>query len=203
LKWLCTSCGGGKTEKEAKQIGKRTMKFFMEALGDNDNDNRLTYEYVDCCLSSASVLITFLQTLEDKWKLSSSASLNYVKAIGDMVDFRKSNGVTDNTLRCFTVTEVYLRRAKENLRKKKNFECNRNLDLETLIARDSWATIEEMEEVIPYHLKAFKTVLQKCISDPRTVTKGDLVFCIRFVTSLLFLRVKCSRPMTINILPLI
>jgi len=33
---LCTSCGGGKTEKEAKQIGKRAVSFFVEALGDND-----------------------------------------------------------------------------------------------------------------------------------------------------------------------
>jgi len=57
LKWLCTSCGGGKTEKEAKQIGKRTMKFFMEGLG--DNDNRLTYEYVDCCLGSATFVNYF------------------------------------------------------------------------------------------------------------------------------------------------
>jgi len=36
-----------------------------------------------------------------------------VKAIGDMVDFRKSNGVTENTLRCFTVTKVYLRRLRK------------------------------------------------------------------------------------------
>jgi len=200
LKWLCTSCGGGKSQKEAKQTGKRVMKFFMEALGDNENDNSLTYEYVDCCLSSASIIIKFLQTLEDDWKLSSSASLNYVKAMGDMVDFRKANGVSDNTLRCFTVTEVYIRRAKENLRKKKNFECNRNLDLETLIARDSWATIEEMEEVIPYHIKGFKKVLEKCVSNPCRLTKGDLVFCIRFITTLLFLRVKCSRPMTYQFL---
>ena len=68
LKWLGTTCGGGKTEKEAKQIGKRAMKFFMNALGNNDNDNRLSYDYVDCCLSSASasVIIKFLQTFEKK-----------------------------------------------------------------------------------------------------------------------------------------
>jgi len=179
LKWLCTSCGGVKSKKEANQAGKRVMKFFMEALGDNENDNCLTYEYVDCCLSSASIIINFLQTLEDAWKLSSSASLNYVKAIGDMVDFRKANGVSDNTLRCFTVTEVYLRRAKENLQKKKNFECNRNLDLETLIARESWAKIEEIEEVIPYHIKGFKTVLQKCVSNPRTLMK--VIWCFPLV----------------------
>jgi len=113
-----------------------------------------------------------------------------------MVDFRKAHGVSDNTLRCFTVTEVYLRRAKENLRKKKNFECNRNLDLEALIAKDSWATIEEMEKVIPYHMLSFNTIIRKCKLDPTELTKSDLVFVIRFITTLLFLRVKCSRPMT-------
>ena len=62
----------------------------------------------------------------------------YVKALNDMIDFRKANGISDTTLRCFTVTEVYLRREKENLRKRKNLECTRNLNLETLIAKDSW-----------------------------------------------------------------
>ena len=194
--WLCTSCGGGKSRKEAQQIGKRAMKFFMEALGNNESDIDLTYEFVDCCLSSASIFIAFLQTLENEWKISSSASLNYVKAIGDMVDFRKANGLPDNTLRCLTVTEVYLRRAKENLRKKKNLECNRNLDLEILIAKDSWATIEEMEKVIPFHIKAFRTFVDTAKSKDTILGKNDLVFCTRFITTLLFLRVKCSRPMS-------
>ena len=199
LLWLCTSCGGGKSRKEALQIGKRAMKFLMEALGNNEGDNELTNEFIDCCLTSVSILIKFLQTLEEDWKLSSSASLNYVKAIGDMVDFRKANGVSDNTLRCFTVIEVYIRRAKENLSKKKNIECHRNLDLETLIARGSWATIEEMEEVIPFHIKEFKLVIEKC-KEEKPVTKSELVFCTRFITALLFLRVTCSRPMTYQFL---
>ena len=45
VKWLCISCGGEKTEKEAKQAGKRTMKFFMQALGNNENETDLTYEF--------------------------------------------------------------------------------------------------------------------------------------------------------------
>ena len=202
LLWLCTSCGGGKTRKDANLTGRRAMKFFMEALGNNESDNDLTYEFVDCCLSSAAVFISFLQTLEEDWKISSSGALNYVKAIGDMVDFRKANGVEDNTLRCFAVTEVYLRRAKENLRKKKNLECNRNLDLETLIAKDSWATIEDMEEVIPFHIKSYKYLVERCKSHDASVSKRDLVFCTRFITTLLFLRVKCSRPMTYQFLTL-
>ena len=117
-----------------------------------------------------------------------------------MLDFRKAQGVSDDDLRRFTVTEVYLRRARENLGKKKNLECTRNLDLETLISRNSWATIEEMERVIPFHLKTFKTIIEKCQNESVLVTKNDMVFCIRFITTMLFLRVKCSRPMTFQFL---
>ena len=203
LKWLCTSCGGGKTEKEAKQSGKRAMKFFMQALGNNNDEISLTFEFVDCCLSNASIIISFLTVLEEEWKLSSSGSLNYIKAISDFVDFRKAHGVSDNTLRCFAVVEVYLRRAMVNLRKKKNLECNRNLDLETLIARDSWATIEEMEEIIPFHMKSFKAAIEKCKGEECTApTRNELVFCVRFITTMLFLRVKCSRPMTFQFITL-
>ena len=122
ITWLCTSCGGGKSEKEARQIGKRAMKFLMAALGNNDSEIALTNEFIDCCLCSASIFISFLKTLENDWKISSSGSLNYVKAIGDLIDFRKTNGLPDNTLRCLTVTEVYVRRARVNLGKKKNID---------------------------------------------------------------------------------
>ena len=64
--------------------------------------------------------MSFLKTLEESWKLSSSAALNYVKALSDMIDFRKVNGISDTIFGCFTVTEVYSRRAKENLQKRKN-----------------------------------------------------------------------------------
>ena len=92
-----------------------------------------------------------------------------------------------------------LRRANKNLRKKKNIECNRNLGLETLIAKDSWASIEEMEKIIPYHIGTFRAIIQNSESSD-IVTKSNLVFCVRFITTLLFLRVKCSRPMTYQFL---
>ena len=99
-----------------------------------------------------------------------------------VLDFRKAHGVSDDTLQCFTSVEVYLRRAEEILRKKKNFECNRDFDLETLIGKDRWTTIEKMEEVIPYHVKSFQTVIRKCMSNDQ-VTKNELEFCIRFITT--------------------
>ena len=54
-----------------------------------------------------------------------------------------------------------------------------------------------MEEVIPFHVKSFKKrkIIKKCAGGKEIVTKGQMVFCIQFITTLLFLRVKCSRPM--------
>ena len=202
LLWLGTSCGAGKTEREAKQSAKRALKFLMECTGDNEDGAVLSFELIDCCLGSPSIIMKFLTTLEKEWKLSYSGSLNYIHSINDLLDFRKSTGITDSNLRVFTVTEVYLRRAKVNFSKRKRLECTRNFDLETLIARESWATLEEMERVIPYHIDKFKNIIEKCKSQTPLPSRQELCFCTRFVTTYLFLRVKCSRPMTFQFLTL-
>ena len=200
--WLTTTAGGGKTNREAKQIAKRALKFLMNSTGDNESQSPLSFELIDCCIGSTSIILKFLTVLEDEWKLSSSGALNYVKSISDLMDFRKATGVNDNKLRFFAITEVYLRRAKDNLRKKKRLDGTRNFDLETLIGRDSWASLEDMEEVIPFHIANFKRILDKCKSQAPLPNKQELTFCTRFVTTYLFLRVKCSRPMTFQFLTL-
>ena len=200
LTWLGTTSGGGKSHREGKQIAKRAMKFLMECTEENQDDQPLCNKLIDCCLGSPQIIIRFLTTLEKEWKLSYSSSLSFVKSISDLLDFRKSEGVTDCNLRCFTVTEVYLRRAKENLRKKKNLECTRNFDLETLIACDSWASLDDMQKVVPFHTARFENYVEKCIQECPLPTKNELMFCTRFISTVLFLKVKCSRPMTFQYL---
>ena len=200
--WLCSTCGGGKSYREAKQIAKRSMKFLMDSTGENDSDNPLSNQLIDCCLGSPAIILRFLNVLEREWKISSSASLNYVKSMADLMDYRKANGVCDINLRCFAMTEVYLRRAKENLRKRKQIDSTRNFDLETLIGRDSWATLEEMEEVIPFHIRKFKEIVQKCKDQSPLPCKQELTICTRFIATFLFLRVKCSRPITFQFVTL-
>ena len=192
-KWLQTSCGGGKALGEATQQARRGMKFLMYALGEPSTDATLTNEFVDCCLGTPSVIITFLQSMEEKWELSYSASLNYMRAVNDLMDFRKSAGVTDNVLRSFTVTEVYLRRGIGNIARKKKINYSRNLDLEQLIARNSWATIEEMEKVIPHHAPKFQNIVRS-IKETGSASLSDIAFATRFIITFLFLRVKCTRP---------
>ena len=119
LDWLQTPCGGGKTAKQAVQSGRRAMKFLMASVGESEVDKHLNEDFIDCCLGSPSIVINFFKISTEVWKITSSAALNYMKSVSDLVDWRKSNGVSDNVLRSFAVSEVYIRRGKDNLSKKK------------------------------------------------------------------------------------
>ena len=202
LEWLQTPCGGGKSKREATLIARRAMKFLMAALCEPEADTNVQEDYIDCCVGSPTVVMNFLKLITDEWGLRSSSALTYMKAISDLLDFRKAKGVPDDTLRSFTVTEVYIRRGKENLTKKKKIEYARNLDLETLISRNSWATIQEMEEVIPYHTPKYQYVLRKCKDATQRPSLTELTFATRFIATFLFLRVKCTRPMSYQYLTL-
>jgi len=202
LKWLQTPCGGGRTAKEAKNIARRAMKFLMSSYGENSLQTVLKEDYIDCCIGSPRIVMDFLKLITEEWGLQAGSALSYMKSIGDLLDFRKASGVSDDALRSFTVTEVYVRRGKENLAKKKKLEYGRNLDLETLISRNSWASLEEMEQVIPYHTPKYEYVWKKCKARDDQPTVGELSFASRFIVTFLFLRVKCTRPMTFQYLTL-
>ena len=202
LEWLQTPCGGGKKAKDAKHIGRRAMKFLMVAFDETTEESVLSTDYIDCCIGSPNIIMSFLKLIMEKWGLQSSAALSYIKSIGDLLDFRKANGVTDNVLRNFTVSEVYIRRGKENLAKRKKLEYSRNLELESLISRDSWATIEDMEKVIPFHSPKYQSIVKKAKVAKESLPSSDLAFATRFIVTFLFLRVKCTRPMTFQYLSL-
>ena len=201
LQWLMTPCGGGKMETEATQIGRRAMKFLAFSLGESTTDIMLEEDFLDCVLGSPSVIINFMQAVVEEWDLQSSGALNYLKAVSDLMDFRKANGVTDNVSRSFTASEVYIRRGIGNLARQKKIDYARNLDLESLISRNSWATLEEMESVIPYHTPKFERII-KLIRENERYTVNDLAFVTRYIITFLFLRVKSSRPMTYKFLTL-
>ena len=197
--WLQTTLGGGKSPKEAIQVGRRAMKFLMSALNDENNGAEVKEDYIECCVGSPSIINKFLRTLTEEWKVGSSCALNYLKAITDLMDFRKCNGITDNVLRSFAVSEVYLRRGKDNLAKEKRQDYKRNLQLEKLMARNSWSTLEDMELVIPFHTPKFELVVEKC-KTAGNASVGELSFATRYIATFLFLRVKCTRPMTLQYL---
>ena len=200
-RWLRAPLGGGKNEREAVQGARRAMKFLLHVMGDDCIGGSMAcMDFIDCAVGSAATITKFLETITVDWRMTSSGALNYLKSITDLVDFRKSQGCPDTVLRALSVTEVYLRRGRENLRRKKAVEYTRNHDLETLIMKDSWCSLEDMNKVIPYHINQFKEVYNKCNESPSTASINDLAFATRFIATYLFLMVKCSRPRTFQFL---
>lgn len=201
--WLISECGGGRTETDAKQSCRRALKFLKFATGGDDSITEdLTCKFVDTSLGSAVIVTNFLRTIQENWGIGYSGAYNYMVSLQDLQDYRKSQGVTNEVLRSFTITEVYIRRGKRNLARKKKADYSRNFDLETLMSENNWADINEMEKVIPFHLPRFQSVVELCKLKPSQINPSDLTFCTRFITTFLFLRVKCCRPMTYQYLTL-
>ena len=153
--WLSSIWGGDKSIKEAKTVARRAMKYLYHSMGGEENESCAIEEYIDCVIGSPNLLLRFLRHLIDNLELKASAVLAYLRAITDLADFRKSKGCSDNVLRAFTVTEVYLRKCKATMQRRKNMEYTRDLDLESLVARNSWATLNEVSTTL---------ILLSCIS---------------------------------------
>ena len=84
--------------------------------------------------------------------------------------------------------------------KKTRIECSSSMDIETLETKGHWATIKELQKVIPFHLEKYKDVLGCCKLHPKSVSVYKFSFCTRFIAVFLFLRVKGTRPMTYQFL---
>ena len=198
--WLQSPFGGDKALKEARQVAKRSMRFLMHALDDDDDESAADENYVDCVIGSPSLLMNFIKHIIGDWELKATGVISYLQAISDLSDFRKAKGCSDSVLRSFSVTEVYLRKCKSAMHRRKNMEYTRDLNLETLMARNSWTTLSEMEEVIPFHTGKFMEIIKKCREGKDPVSIGEVIFGTRFLCTFLFLRVKATRPMSIQFL---
>ncbi|CAB3987981.1 partial [Paramuricea clavata] len=164
--WLQSSCGGGKSRKQS-----------------------------DISVTRALSLSSFAAT-RDKWCIGQSGRIAYVGSISDLLDFRKFNRPPASVLQNFAVTEVYVKRARKCLAKDMRSNWTTELDVETLESRRSWATLSEVQSVIPFHMERYESVLENCMTHPASVRPGDVTFATRFVAAYLFLKVKGCRPMT-------
>ena len=194
MDWLQRSCGGGRNENDSKQSTRRIFRFLAFVTGSGEsNYTVLNGKFIDFALGCPMFVTDFIKDLQDEWNIGVSGTYNYLVSLEDLMDYRKAQGVSNETLRSFSITEIYIKRGKRSLLKKRKAQWSRNLDLESLMAKNSWATLEEMEKVIPFHLPRFKDIVQKSADK---ITPSDLTFATRFIITFLFLRVKCTRPMT-------
>ena len=187
--WLAVICGGGISRSQSQQTASGAMKFLKFCSGEDEDE--LTSSFIDYCLGCPGLITDFAEVLKNEWKIGSSAQLSYLHAISDLIDFRKGHEASADALRNFATSEVYLTHGKKFLARQKKMEWSRDLDLDSLISANCWASLEEMEKVIPYHLDEFKYVVEKCKYFPlHEVSLQSLTFATRFVAVFLFLCVK-------------
>ena len=191
--WLTGSGGGYKKNRTGTQIVKRSFKFLKFCCEDEEE---LTFEVIDYNLCSPNLLFKFIDVLQDECKLGHGGRLGYIDAISDLMDFRKINGASDAVLRNLSATELYLKRARKTVAKMMRLQWSQDLDIDTLEARGHWATMEELLQVVTFHLPRFEDTLKTCKNCPGQVNPSDLTFATRFVSMYLFIKVKGSRPMT-------
>ena len=192
-KWLTGSGGGYKKDRAAQQIVTRCFKFLRFCCEDEEE---LTFDVVDFSLCSPNLLFKFIDYLQDECKLGRGGRLGYIDAISEMIDFRKLHGASEAVFQKFSATELYLKRARKTVAKMMRLQWTQDLDIETLEARGHWATMEELLEVVKFHLPRYENTVKMCKSSPAQVNPSDLTFATKFVAMYLFIKVKGSRPMT-------
>ena len=192
-KWLTGSGGGYKKDRAAQQIVTRCLKFLRFCCEDEEE---LTFDVVDFSLCSPNLLFKFIDYLQDECKLGHGGRLGYIDAISEMIDFRKLHGASEAVFQKFSATELYLKRARKTVAKMMRLQWTQDLDIETLEARGHWATMEELLEVVKFHLPRYENTVKICKSSPAQVNPSDLTFATKFVAMYLFIKVKGSRPMT-------
>ena len=187
-----TGSGGGcKKDRTAQQIVTRCLKFLRFCCEDEEE---LTFDVVDFSLCSPNLLFKFIEYLQDECKLGHGGHLGYIDAISQMIDFRKLHGASEAVLRKFSATELYLKRARKTVAKMMRLQWTRDFHIETLEVRGHWATMEELLEVVKFHLLRYENTVKICKSSPAQVNPSDLA--TKFVAVYLFIKVKGSRPMT-------
>ena len=164
------------------------IKFCCDENGEGEEDVLRTPNLIDYALGCPELLTKFVDSLKDKWGIAQSGQVCYVASISDLLDFRKFNRPRASVLRNFAVTKVYVKSARKYLAKDMRSNWTSELDIETIESRRSWATLSEVQSVIPFHIERYESVLQNCMTCPSSVT-----FTTRFVAAYHFLNRKLSK----------
>ena len=189
LNWLQSTAGGGKTKQHSQQVSSIVLNF-LKAVNEDAESEKINGMTVDYCLGSLECIQIFVNSMKNEWKLSHSRQLFYLNAIYDLLDSRKSTGVSSDILTNFSISDIYLKRAKKCISKRMKVQWNKELDIETLESKGRWATLKELQQVIPVHLNHYKRILENCKENGLSATPSELTFAMRFMTIFLFSHVK-------------
>ena len=198
--WLCSAGGGGKDLKQAKQICIRVLKFAKFCCNDVPTTWVLSLEILEYCIGSVNLIEKFIKYLKNDWSVGNSGIIGYLQSLLHYLDFIRYNGVQAEKIPLFMATEVYISRAKKSVNREMRIEWNTLLSVEHFESLNCWATLKDLQRVVPYHIQRYNQIVINVKSDGST--SHDLTFATSFIVVLLFLKVKGSRPMTFQYLTL-
>ena len=82
--WLSSIWGGDKSNRDAKTVGRRAMKFLYHAMNEGENGSSALEEYIDLILGSPNLLLRYLKHLIEEIQLKASAVFSYLRAISEI-----------------------------------------------------------------------------------------------------------------------
>ena len=197
LRWLTSAIGGCKKINQAEQICAKIVKFLKFCCSDSTIDWDIPYSVVDYYLGSLTSISEFIECLRETWKVGYAGIIGYMNSLSHLLDFRRlSIGKCSESIAGFTACEIYLSRIKKSLSKQMKAEWTSVLSIDYLTKLNCWATLDELQQVIPYHGDRFTQILLNTGSKDFTAPSHDLTFCTSYIIVILFLMVKAARPMS-------
>ena len=135
---LTSKTAGSTSESQADQIISRALKFLKSVINDDLSSEGVTENTViDFYLGSGCNISEFIENLETSIEMGHSGQLGYINALGDLIDYRKYQGVTPQVLQNFSVVEMLIRRARRCISKKMRIQWNSELDIDSLEREDT------------------------------------------------------------------
>ena len=198
--WLISPGGGGKSKQQAEQISAKLLKYLRFCCSDVSAEENVPFNVVDYCLGSVDYLSRFVDMLTKEWKVGFAGSIGYMNSISHALDYRRSSGLSGVAIQIFIMSEVYLQRVKRSLAKKMRTEWKHVLSIDYLDSMNCWASLSDLQKVIPFHSDRFHEIIARCEGNTNFVSPSDLTYSTSFVVGILFLKVKATRPMTYQFL---
>jgi len=198
INWICSAGGGGKDRIQAQQICRKILKFAKYCCEDVDESFELTRVLLEYCIGSVKLIEKFVLYLETDCNVGKPGIVSYLQSLTHCLDFLRYQGIDPKKVAIFLTSEVFLSRVKQCLRKKMRVEWNTLLSVETLEERNCWATLNDLQNVLPFHETRYNQVVN--LAKTKSHSAHDLSFATSFIVAHLFLKVKGSRPMTFQFL---
>ena len=198
--WLIGDSGGSKSNVQATQITIRVLKFLKFCISDTTEEGEISKKFVEYNLTNIPRISDFVQYLQDDWKLRYSGVVGYLGAIEHAIDYLHCNGGFEKGRDILHIVEIYVTRTKKSLSKKMPLEWNKVLDIDYLEKQGCWATFQDMQSVIPFHKPRFLKIIENATIADSPIRPADLSFATHYITAMLFLSIKATRPMTYQFL---